>query len=97
MIRSWMRRLMMKNLGFVKTFTNFSRPTQIALFVMFATGCVFFLICGYIDLGTSTWWHGKSYIPNICAALTSFLIGAPVVLTIIRLLVSGKKKLPSLA
>lgn len=96
MSRSWKRRLAVKNLGFVKTFTNFSRSTQIALFVMFAVGWSLLFICGYIDL-SKPWWHGKSYIPNICAALTSFLIGAPVGLTILDTFTGEREEKASLA
>lgn len=48
-------------------------------------------VCGIIllystastDLGESKWWHHLSYIPNIVAAFTGFLIGVPVALVIL--------------
>jgi len=83
MLKSWKRDHKLKNLGFVKTFTNFTRPTRIALIVMLGAGWVVFFLCRRVDLSNSTWWHRQSYMPNIWAAFTVFLIGAPVALIIL--------------
>jgi hypothetical protein len=67
----------LRKLSFVQTFANFSRSTQFVLIAMIAAGLIVLFFCGRLDLSDSTWWHSKSYLPNIWASLTSFLIGPP--------------------
>lgn len=50
---------------------------------MFFSGWILLVALVDEDLSKSEWWHGLSYIPNIAAGLTGFLIGAPVALVLL--------------
>jgi uncharacterized protein YutE (UPF0331/DUF86 family) len=71
-----------KRWGFVTTFGSFKLFTQTLIVVSFVVGIALLVVVWRIDL-SSQWFHGHAYIPNICAALTGFLIGAPVALVIL--------------
>ncbi|NVN51623.1 hypothetical protein [Mycolicibacterium hippocampi] len=69
--------------GLARTFLGFKRFTQIV--IVLAVACGFFLTVLFIvsDIGGDPWWDDKSYTPNILAAFTSFLFGAPVALVVL--------------
>jgi hypothetical protein len=46
-------------------------------------GIITLIRCAQVDLSGSHWWHDRSYIPNVWAGFTGFLIGAPVGLVIL--------------
>lgn len=78
--------------GFLRTFFGFRPATQIILVVMLVSGLGVLFVLSTIDLGIDTrfftrpgwlqpynaaWFHNHAYIPNVLAALTGFLVGAP--------------------
>ena len=46
-------------------------------------GVILFVFCTLSDLRDYGWWKDQSYIPNIVASITSFLIGAPIGLVVL--------------
>ncbi|MHA7649399.1 hypothetical protein ACX9NE_05230, partial [Mycobacterium sp. ML4] len=72
-----------KATGAVKTFRSFGAVGKSTLVIMFLAGWILLGFFAREDLGNSKWWHGLSYIPNIAAGFTGFLIGAPVALVLL--------------
>lgn len=64
------------------TFGSFKPFTRSVIVASFLAGVVLLVVIWTIDL-RSQWFHAHAYIPNICAALTGFLVGAPVALVIL--------------
>jgi hypothetical protein len=71
-----------KSWGFVTMLGSFKLFTRVLIISSFVVGFALLVVIWRIDL-RSQWFHGHAYIPNICAALTGFLIGAPVALVIL--------------
>ncbi|WAJ43538.1 hypothetical protein OK015_20360 [Mycobacterium sp. Aquia_216] len=69
--------------GPVKTFKSFGPVSKWTLTCMFLSGWILLYALIKEDLSKSEWWHSLSYIPNIAAGLTGFLIGAPVALVLL--------------
>jgi hypothetical protein len=72
-----------KKIGPVKTFNDFGYLSKATLIVMFVLGWIVLYFCYREDLSGSKWWHSLSYVPNIWAGFTGFLIGAPVAAVIL--------------
>ena len=85
-----------KRRGVIDTYLGFTRTTQIIFGVMFVLGIALCAALWAVDVGTelpgpgwvhrhgAVWLHsGHSYIPNILAGFTGFLIGAPVAAVIL--------------
>jgi hypothetical protein len=72
-----------KSFGPVKTFNSFGFLSKATLIVMFVLGWIVLYFCYREDFSGSKWWHSLSYVPNIWAGFTGFLIGAPVAAVIL--------------
>ena len=57
--------------------------TRSLIILAFFIGLAILIVCWTIDLRDDKWWHGHTYIPNIFAGITGFLIGAPVALVVL--------------
>jgi hypothetical protein len=77
--------------GMTKTFQGFKRSTQRVILMSLALGLFLGIIFTVSDLN-HPWWENKSYIPNILAAITGFLVGAPVALVILATFTSEREE-----
>jgi hypothetical protein len=66
-----------------KTFFSFKPFTQRVILLSLFSGLILGIFFAFSDLTYHSWWANKSYIPNILAAFTGFLVGAPVALVIL--------------
>jgi hypothetical protein len=67
----------------VKTYSGFKRFTRRLIWGSLILGISLSGIFITTDLTSHPWWENKSYIPNVLAAITGFLIGAPLALVIL--------------
>ncbi len=83
-------------LSFVRSFRGFGTATQAVFVLMFVGGVILCVSLWLTDLGigftephwltrfNAEWLRSHSYIPNILAGLTGFLIGVPVALIVLE-------------
>lgn len=76
--------------GILDTFRNFGRSTKFLVWAMLALGVVLFAVCLVADLTRAQWLTSYSYIPNVLAGLTGFLIGVPFALVVLATLASQR-------
>lgn len=69
--------------GFGQTFASFKLSTRVLLIVSLILGIAALVVGLILDETKPTWLDGLNYLPNIWAALTGFLIGAPVALIVL--------------
>jgi hypothetical protein len=66
--------------------------TRGLIFFSLLTGFGVLAVCWIIDLRDDKWWHAHSYIPNIWAGITGFLIGAPVALVVLATFTNERER-----
>jgi hypothetical protein len=69
-----------KPAGFVETWRDFGRGTKALFLTMLLFGVAVFGFGVYADFCHTEWLKSYSYLPNILAGFTGFLIGVPVAL-----------------
>ncbi|MUL85218.1 MULTISPECIES: hypothetical protein [unclassified Mycolicibacterium] len=80
----------MKPEGILDAFRNFGRSTKLLVWAMLVLGGALFVVCLVADLTRAEWIKSYSYIPNVLAGLTGFLIGVPFALVVLATLASQR-------
>jgi hypothetical protein len=69
--------------GFWDTFKDFKRATRVVLVVSLLLGIAALAVGIILDETKPKWLDGLSYVPNVWAGFTGFLIGAPFALIVL--------------
>lgn len=80
----------MKPEGILDAFRDFGRSTKLLVGTMLALGVALFVVCLVADLARAEWIKSYTYIPNVLAGLTGFLIGVPFALVVLASLASQR-------
>lgn len=70
----------MKLAAFLETWRDFGRGVKALFISMMVLGATVFFFGMYADLRHTDWLRSYSYLPNILAGFTGFLVGVPVAL-----------------
>jgi hypothetical protein len=79
--------------GIDDTWEKFSFKRQFLLTAMLTAGVVILALSLRFDLEHPKWWESLSFVPNILAGLTGFLLGVPVALVALATIASEREEM----